>query len=383
MRLIRLAFLLFLYTATSAYAADTWRVGIDLDPGAAGGCDFDLMGVEPNATDMDLLLELTVDPGPVPMVIDSKVYTCNSGLNLFENPTSVGPAPWPVGAVVVAVPGAVGHIIEAIVPDSYLGGASQVQLVVLAEGNGGSLDVLSTVDGTPTGAPILISLAPSVPLLSPIALGMLITALLVIGWAVSRRWGNLTTIILILGLIASAPGVAYALVITLDGLVGDWGATSAVANDSNSDSTPASLEGEILTLYATQGGGNLSLRFDALAPDPGPMEYLVQADSLTFTDGLVTDVWVVVAAEWLETNEVSLSIEITGINDGFHEHGEQELLVSSTTLLVEDQGDALVSLGWTTDPNLTHSPEDYLVCVQAIYNGQPFGVENCRDLGQF
>ena len=64
MRSILLALLLF-FVAATAFAADTWRVGIDLDPGAAGGCDFDLMGVEPNATDMDLMLELSVDPGPV------------------------------------------------------------------------------------------------------------------------------------------------------------------------------------------------------------------------------------------------------------------------------------------------------------------------------
>lgn len=129
MRLIQLALLLFLFiSTTSAFAADTWRVGIDLDPGAAGGCDLDLKGVEPNATDMDLMLELSVDPGPVPMVIDSMLHTCNSGLNLFENPISVGPAPWAVGEIVTTVAGGVEHIIEAIVPESALVGASQVDL---------------------------------------------------------------------------------------------------------------------------------------------------------------------------------------------------------------------------------------------------------------
>jgi hypothetical protein len=92
---------------------------------------------------------------------------------------------------------------------------------------------------------------------------------------------------------------------------------------------------------------------------------------------------VFVAAEWLETNEVSLFVEITGINDGFHEHGEQEILVSETNLLVEDQGDALVSLDWTTDTNLTHSPEDYTVCLHAVVSGQQFGVENCITFGPY
>lgn len=188
---------------------------------------------------------------------------------------------------------------------------------------------------------------------------------------------------LILGFIASVPVVAYALDISLDGLVGDWEATSPVANDSNSDAIPAGLEAEILTLYATQGGGQLSLRVDALSPDPGPVEFLVQADSMSFSNGLTTAVWVLVAPEWLETDEVSLSIEITGVNDGFHEHGSQEVLVSETMFLAEDAGQALVSVDWTTDPNVTHSPETYTVCLQAFYNGLPFGAANCTTFGPF
>lgn len=119
------------------------------------------------------------------------------------------------------------------------------------------------------------------------------------------------------------------------------------------------------------------------ACETGPVEYLVQVDSISIVDGLVSDVWVVVAAEWLESDVVSLAISITGINGGFREHGSQETLVSSTTLLAMDQGDALVSVAWTTDPNLTHSPEAYTACVQAMVDGQPFGVVNCNGVGTF
>jgi len=363
--------------------ADAYWVGIDLDPGGVGGCDFDLRGVEPDATDIDLLLKLNVDPGPAPMVTSSLLHTCNPGSNLFENPSPVGPAPWPIGEVVVSEPGGVGHVVEASVPESFLQNTPQVRLVLLAESASGAIDVLSTTDGTPGGGPILFSLAVAAPMLSPLGLGMLLSLLLAIGWLFSKRWGNRIGLLLILGFIASVPVVAYALDISLDGLVGDWEATSPVASDSNSDSIPAGLEAEILSLYATQGGGQLSLRVDALTPDPGPVPYLVEADGLFFTDGLVTGVWVFVAPEWLETNEVSLAIEITGINAGFHEHGSQEALVSATTLLVEDQGDALVSVNWTTDPNLTHSPEDYTVCLQAFYNDLPFGVANCATFGPY
>ncbi len=88
-----------------------------------------------------------------------------------------------------------------------------------------------------------------------------------------------------------------------------------------------------------------------------------------------------VAPEWLETNEVSLAIEIYGNNDGFHEHGSQEVLVSGTTLLGADAFDAIVIVDWTTDMLITHSPEDYTVCVQAMVNNQPFGADYCRTLG--
>ena len=115
----------------------------------------------------------------------------------------------------------------------------------------------------------------------------------------------------------------------------------------------------------------------------GPVEYLVEADGLFFVNGLVSKIWVLVAPEWLNSNDVSLAIEITGINDGFHEHGFQLVLVSDTTLLAIDQGDALVEVDWTTDTNLTHSPESYTVCLQAMFNGQDFGVPNCTTFGPY
>ncbi len=114
-----------------------------------------------------------------------------------------------------------------------------------------------------------------------------------------------------------------------------------------------------------------------------PVEFLVEADSMFFVNGLVSQLWVLVSPEWLQSDVVSLAIEITGINDGFHEHGSQELLVSATELLATDAGQALVSVNWTTDLLITHTPETYTACVQAMVNGQPFGAENCADFGPY
>ena len=116
----------------------------------------------------------------------------------------------------------------------------------------------------------------------------------------------------------------------------------------------------------------------------GPVEYQVQPFQIVLVDGLVSELQVLVAPEWLETDEVSLRITITGINDGFHEHGFQEMLVSAIPIIFIDPGtDALIGVEWTTDTNLTHSPETYTACVLSMVNGQPFGVENCTSFGPF
>jgi hypothetical protein len=117
--------------------------------------------------------------------------------------------------------------------------------------------------------------------------------------------------------------------------------------------------------------------------DGEPVEFLIEADSIYFTNNILREIWVFVAPEWLENDDVSLDIEITGINDGFHEHGTQLGLVSATTHLATDQGESLVSVDWNTDVNITHSPETYTACVQAMYNGLPFGVVNCTSFGPF
>lgn len=112
-------------------------------------------------------------------------------------------------------------------------------------------------------------------------------------------------------------------------------------------------------------------------------EFDVEAHSIFLENGLVSELWVVVAPDWLESDVVSLAIEITGINAGFHEHGIEELLVSTTQVLAIEPEQALVSVNWTSDLNITHSPETYTACVQTMIAGQPFGAENCVAFGPF
>lgn len=119
------------------------------------------------------------------------------------------------------------------------------------------------------------------------------------------------------------------------------------------------------------------------ACEAGPVEYPVEADDIIFSNGIISEIWVFVAPEWLEADVVSLAIEVSGINGGFNPHGSQELLVSETTIFAIDNGEALVIVGWDTDAIITHSPETYTVCVKAVVGGLPFGSENCKAFGPF
>lgn len=119
------------------------------------------------------------------------------------------------------------------------------------------------------------------------------------------------------------------------------------------------------------------------ACETSPVEFPVEITNLYRSDGLVTELWLVVAPEWLDSNTVYLIADITGINGGFHEHGNQELLVSEAIVLGIDAGEALVSVNWTTDSTITHSPETYTACVQAMVDGQAFGARNCSAFGPY
>ncbi|RLA05238.1 MAG: hypothetical protein DRQ59_16290 [Gammaproteobacteria bacterium] len=116
------------------------------------------------------------------------------------------------------------------------------------------------------------------------------------------------------------------------------------------------------------------------ACEAGPVAFSPEVFAVGFSDSLVTRVDLIIAPEWMETDDVSLEIDIWGINGGHHEHGFQVELASGTDLIFIDQGKALVRVDWTTDAILTHSPENYTACVQAMVDGQPFGPSGCKDV---
>ena len=105
---------------------------------------------------------------------------------------------------------------------------------------------------------------------------------------------------------------------------------------------------------------------------------------IDFSEGhVVNEVGVQVAKGWLGSDKFSLGITITGVNDGFHEHGYQEVELNATTLLGTERALAIIATPWTADTAITHSPETYTVCVQILNKGGPLGDPMCDKWGPF
>lgn len=256
-----------------ASAQVSYRVGIDTDPSAGTGCDFDLMGAGPTISEIDLLLVLTVDPQSPPMVVDAQVFTCNTTGNTFEDPMPAGSVPWPVG-LDVGVPFASGlaDVIEGIVPASKLANVSIVRLAFLAIGETGSVDALFTRDGSVDGPPILqvLALTAPAPLLSPWAVVLLLAALVTVAFVQWRRGGAFSSALVGIVLLAGVATVAYAVQIILDGNVGDWAGVAANGVDNPADSAPPDPVVEILASFSTAEAGDLFVRLDVAGVAPAP-----------------------------------------------------------------------------------------------------------------
>jgi hypothetical protein len=100
-------------------------------------------------------------------------------------------------------------------------------------------------------------------------------------------------------------------------------------------------------------------------------------------DHVVNKVVVRVNDGWLNSDTFSLAITITGVNDGFHLHGYQQVPLSHTEVLGREKSLAFVGVYWNADTLSTHSPETYTVCVQILANDMEVGDEMCNDFGPF
>ena len=105
-----------------------------------------------------------------------------------------------------------------------------------------------------------------------------------------------------------------------------------------------------------------------------------QAELIEFSnDQVVNRVVVRINKGWLNSDNFTLGITITGLNDGPHEHGYQEVHLRTTEVLDTENNTAYVGIDWNTDIAPTHSSETYTVCVKIMNNG----AETCNDFGPY
>lgn len=104
-----------------------------------------------------------------------------------------------------------------------------------------------------------------------------------------------------------------------------------------------------------------------------------------FVDQLLVDAREV----WLDSEQWSLDIEITGLNGGFEHHGSDLIGFSEMTLFdTEQKGHAAyVIVDWTQDETPRNVNEVYTVCTQLVQKtgrrDRLSGDLKCQDFGPF
>ena len=223
------------------------RLLLDLDNDAATGCTVST-GAGPFAG-VEQILITTVDttsPPDAGNVTDVALSTCTDpGTDTFGAPTSFDGG-WPVG-----IGNGVGgrDVVETYTPLASLviSDPQVVHLgVVVTDGSGGEQDLL-TVDGTPTGAPILLDLRSvlTIPTLGEWGLNLLALLLAVASVALL---GRRATVALGALFVFLAMGVAWAACV-LDGQTNDWTSADQLATDGQ-------------VLFGKLDGGRLCFRVD-------------------------------------------------------------------------------------------------------------------------
>ena len=247
-RAVLVAALLALFAPTGARAVQQEvRLLLDLDNDAGTGCTVTtaagaFAGVEQ-------VLITTVDTSSPPdagNVTDVALATCTDpGTNTLGAPASFDGG-WPVG-----IGNGVGgrDVVETYAPLASLV-VSDPQVVhlgvVVTDGSGGEQDLL-TVDGTPTGAPILLDLRSVLEIPTLGEWGLILLALLLAVASVALL-GRRATVALGILFVFLAMGVAWAACV-LDGQTDDWTSADQLASDGQ-------------VLFGKMDGGRLCLRVD-------------------------------------------------------------------------------------------------------------------------
>ena len=248
-------------------AADyTYQVLFDTDNNALTGCSVPVDDATVGSTTFDgveRLVSVTVlRSGTGGTITGITVQDCVSGTT-FGPPQPVSPGGWPVGQG-DGVGG--GDVIEGFVPAAALGNGGLARVAFTASRATPGSDVMLSTTGELGGAPILFGLpghAPA-PLLSTAGLALSVLLLGGVAWWALRRRSIPPAFLLALAITAGAAATVYALTMSMDGQVGDWGALPPVATDPTHDSTNNDPAEDLVAGFLTADKTNVYFRMDVV-----------------------------------------------------------------------------------------------------------------------
>jgi len=230
--------------SASGQTLQTYRTGIGPAGTSSLGCQFSLGSIAPGTLPgFELQLTVVVDTDLIPpQVVSAEVETCD-GL-AFVNPQPLAGFELQLNSGLSNSDSVVGSI-----PSSFLRKIQKFRLAHHAQSADGSEDVLLSVDGSPTGAPIEVRFLYPVPTLGSLGLGLMV--MLLIGVALIRLRRGPWAAALVSLLIGSGSLIAFEAF------------TEPVGLDDPNDANPSDRRAEIVASFALPGAINdLHLRLD-------------------------------------------------------------------------------------------------------------------------
>lgn len=220
--------------------AATYRVGIDADNSSATGCPFFIGDQSAALPGFEYRATVVVD-GVGARVVSSTLERCQGGSFVATSmtlPTTLG-----LGLL---------DQIDLEIPGMVVGGVSRARLAFFAQSSDGGQDSLTTVDGLPTGAPIVSALPfvwRSVPTLS--AFGIALLAGLVAAFAMSgrgRRGSRLAAVLVLAAFASTTLPWAWAV------------GFSAIASDPAGDGAPQDARSDLRGAFVGAGDNATVIR---------------------------------------------------------------------------------------------------------------------------
>ena len=244
-------------------------LAIDTDNRSASGCDWigEKASGAPVATGIETLLLVKVDASSAPLQVSAvELRACEGSTFAAASPLAAGG--WPVGAG-TGVAGA--DVVEFSVPIPLLGAGPTLRLFASTRSAAGGHDLLLTSDGTPSGAAILFGVGAALPALDWPGWFLMALVFLASGFSL-LRWRRARTLVLAACVLVALRS-ASALVLGLDGQVGEWTSASAVAQDISGDTAGGGgVHSDLVALFAALDADTLALRID-VAGIPRPLDY--------------------------------------------------------------------------------------------------------------